>query len=288
MQIGIGLPSLAPVSGSVMLEWARQADDGPFSSLGMVDRLIGPNYEPLVTLAAAAAVTLRIGLMTSVILAPLHNAGILAKQAATLDALSGGRLSLGLGVGGREDDFRAAPAPFAGRGKRFEEQLALVKLIWSGQPLADDVGPVGPAPARPGGPELLIGGGTSTAIRRVGKWADGFNAGGWTGNPLRARRQYEIAEEAWRAEGRPGRPRFVGNAHYVLGPGALDRAAPLIRAGQAFRGALAEELARSVPSSPQAIKDVIAGYADVGMDELILKPCLSDLDQVDRLADCLS
>ena len=288
MQIGIGLPSLAPVSGSVMLEWARRADDGPFSSLGMVDRLIGPNYEPLIMLSAAAAVTRRIGLMTSVILAPLHNAGILAKQAATLDALSGGRLSLGLGVGGREDDFRAAPAPFAGRGKRFEEQLALIKLIWSGQPLADDVGPVGPAPARPGGPELLIGGGTSTAIRRVGKWADGFNAGGWTGNPLRARRQYEIAEEAWRAEGRPGRPRFVGNAWYVLGPGALDRAAPFVRANQAFRGALAEELARSVPASPQAIKDVIAGYADVGMDELILKPCLADLDQVDRLAELLS
>jgi alkanesulfonate monooxygenase SsuD/methylene tetrahydromethanopterin reductase-like flavin-dependent oxidoreductase (luciferase family) len=287
MRIGIGLPALSPVSGALMLEWARRADAGPFSSLGMIDRLVGPNYEPLVTLAAAAAITRRVGLMTSVVLAPLHNAGILAKQAASLDALSGGRLSLGLGVGGREDDFRAAPASFADRGKRFEEQLALMKLIWSGRPLAEDVGPVGPAPVRAGGPELLIGGGTPAAIRRVGRWADGFNAGGWTNNPTRARRLYDIAEEAWRAECRPGRPRFVGNSWYVLGAGAADRAAPLVRANQAFRGPMAEDLAKAVPSSPQAIKDTIAAFADVGMDELILKPCLAEIDQIDRLADLL-
>jgi alkanesulfonate monooxygenase SsuD/methylene tetrahydromethanopterin reductase-like flavin-dependent oxidoreductase (luciferase family) len=287
MRIGIGLPALSPVSGALMLEWARRADAGPFSSLGMIDRLVGPNYEPLVTLAAAAAVTHRINLMTSVVLAPLHSAGILAKQAASLDALSGGRLSLGLGVGGREDDFRAAPASFADRGRRFEEQLDLMKLIWSGQSLADDIDPVGPPTVRPGGPEVLIGGGTPIAIRRVGRWADGYNAGGWTNNPIRARRLYDIAEEAWRAECRPGRPRFVGNSWYVLGAGAADRAAPLVHANQAFRGPVAEDLAKAVPSSPQAIKDMIAAFADVGMDELILKPCLAEIDQVDRLADLL-
>jgi len=287
MQVGIGFPMLSPASGTVMFEWARRADEGPFSSLVMSDRLVGPNYEPLVTLAAAAAITRRIGLMTSVVLAPLHNAGVLAKQAASLDALSGGRLSLGLGVGGRDDDFRAAPASLADRGKRFEEQLALMKLIWSGQPLANDIDPVGPAPARLGGPEVLIGGGTPVAIRRVARWADGYNAGGWTNNPTRARRLYDLAEEAWRAEGRPGRPRFVGNAWFVLGPGALERAAPLIRANQAFRGSIVEDLVKSVSSSPQAIRDVIAAFADVGMDELLLKPCLAEIDQVDRLADVL-
>jgi alkanesulfonate monooxygenase SsuD/methylene tetrahydromethanopterin reductase-like flavin-dependent oxidoreductase (luciferase family) len=253
----------------------------------MIDRLVGPNYEPLVALSAAAAITHRIGLMTSVILAPLHNAGVLAKQAASLDALSGGRLSLGLGVGGREDDFRAAPASFADRGKRFEEQLALMKRIWSGQPLAEDIDPIGPPPVRQGGPEILIGGGTQVAIRRVGRWADGYNAGGWTNNPTRARTLYEIAEEAWKAEGRPGRPRFVGNAWFMLGPGAPERAAPFIRANQAFRGTIVDDLVRGVPSSPQMIRDVIAAFADVGMDELILKPCLAEIDQVDRLADTL-
>src|SRR5436309_15334547 len=134
MQIGIGLPATIPgVKGQLVLDWARKADAGPFSSLGILDRLVFPNYEPLTTLAAAAAVTQRVRLMTTVLITTLRNAGILAKQAATIDALSNGRLTLGLGVGAREDDFRGAPAPFRTRGKHFEEQLALRQRIWSGE-----------------------------------------------------------------------------------------------------------------------------------------------------------
>ena len=116
MQIGIGLPSaIRGVESGLILDWAKRADAGPFSSLGTIDRIVYPSFEPLVSLAAVAAVTQRIGLMTTVLLAPTRNAGILAKQAATLDALSGGRLTLGLGVGRREDDFRAVPASFRTR-----------------------------------------------------------------------------------------------------------------------------------------------------------------------------
>src|SRR5215212_6776197 len=149
-----------------------------FLSLRSYDRLVYPNYESLITLAAAAAVTERVRLMTTVLIAPLRGAGVLAKQAATLDALSGGRLTLGLGVGAREDDFRFAPASFHDRGRRFEEQLELMKGVWSGQPVSDEIGPVGPPPARPGGPELLIGGYTPVSIQRVGRWGDGFISGG--------------------------------------------------------------------------------------------------------------
>ncbi len=132
----------------------------------------------MITLSAAAAVTERIRVMSTILIAPLRRGGVLAKQVATLDALSGGRLTLGIGVGAREDDFHAAPASFHERARSFEEQLELMRRVWSGQPVSDEVGPMGPPPARPGGPELLIGGYSPAAISRVGRWGDGFISGG--------------------------------------------------------------------------------------------------------------
>ena len=284
MDIGIGLPATIPgVAGRDIVEWAQRADAGPFSSLGIIDRLVYPNYEPLIALAGAAAVTRRVRLMPSVLLAPLRNPGVLAKQVASLDALSAGRVTLGLGVGGREDDYRAAPAPFRDRGRRFEAQLEVMKRIWSGQPLADDTGAVGPPPAQPGGPPLLIGGSTPAAVRRVARWGDGFIAAG--ASPEQARQLYGLAEAAWTAAGRPGRPRFVGGTYWALGPRAAERAAAYIRDYYAFLGPMAEGFAASIPSTPEAVKAVIDGLAAVGMDELVLWPCVPEPDQVDRLAD---
>src|SRR5258708_4126401 len=119
MDIGIGLPTQIPdVAGKVLVDWAARAEEAGFSSLGTVGRLVYPNYDDLIALAAAAAVTDRIRLTTSVLLAPLHaNLALLAKQAASLDRLSGGRLVLGLGTGGRDDDFTATGLPPPGRGR---------------------------------------------------------------------------------------------------------------------------------------------------------------------------
>ncbi len=286
MQIGITLPAhIRGVSGDLILEWARKADLGPFSTLSVIDRLVYPNYEPLVSLAAAAGVTQRIRLMTGVLLAPLRDASLLAKQAASLDAISGGRLTLGLGVGAREDDFRAVRAPFTDRGRRFEQQLEIMKRVWSGQPLADDVGPIGPPPARPGGPELLIGGQAPAAIQRVARWADGYIVGG--GDAAAARERYALAEEAWKAAARSGRPRFVASLPCALGPNAAERAGANVRDYYAFLGLLADRVAGAVATSPEAIKDGIRAFEDAGVDELVLGAAIPELDQVDRLADLL-
>jgi alkanesulfonate monooxygenase SsuD/methylene tetrahydromethanopterin reductase-like flavin-dependent oxidoreductase (luciferase family) len=284
MEIGIGLPATIPgTSGPLVLDWAKRADSGPFSSLGIIDRLVYPNYEPLITLAAAAAVTERVRLMSTVLIAPLRGAGVLAKQAATIDALSGGRLTLGLGVGAREDDFRAAPASFHDRGRQFEEQLELMKRVWSGQPVSDEVGPIGPPPARAGGPELLIGAYSPAAIRRAGRWANGFITGG-VADPEQARQMYDVVEESWRAEGREGRPRLVGSIYYALGPNA-DRGADYIRDYYSYFGPAVEEMATSIPSSPEIIEGLMRGFSDVGADELVCWPTVAELDQLDRLAE---
>lgn len=284
MQIGIGLPITIPgTQRELIFDWARKADAGPFSSLGALDRLVYPNYEPLMALAAVSGVTQRIRLMTTVLIAPLHNAGMLAKQTASLDALSGGRLTLGLGVGGREDDFKAAPSPFHERGKRFDEQLAVMKRTWAGEALAEDVGPVGPPPVRQGGPELLIGGYSPTAIKRVARWGDGFINGG--GGPQMALSGYKTAEEAWKAAGKPGKPRFVSGYYFGLGPNAAEGIKKYITHYYSFMGPMAENIANSAPSTPEALKEAIQSFADIGLDELVLWPCIPSLDQVERLAE---
>jgi alkanesulfonate monooxygenase SsuD/methylene tetrahydromethanopterin reductase-like flavin-dependent oxidoreductase (luciferase family) len=268
MDIGIGLPATIPWTNALLiLEWAKRADSSPFSSLGILDRLVYPNYEPLITLGAAAAVTERVRLMTTVLIAPLRRAGVLAKQAATIDALSGGRLTLGLGVGAREDDFQFAPASFHDRGRRFEEQLELMKRVWSGQPVSEEVGAVGPPPAQAGGPELLIGGYTPVSIRRVGRWADGFISGG-VRDPEQVRQLFDLAEDSWKDEGREGRPRLVACLYYALGPNA-DRGADYIRDYYSYFGPGADDMARSIPSSPETIEGLIRGFSDIGADEVV-------------------
>lgn len=151
------------------MDWARRADAGSYSSLGIIDRLVYPNYKSMINLAAAAAVTERVRLMTTILTAPIRNPGVLAKQAATLDVISGGRLTLGMGLGSREDDYQAAPAEWKTRGKRFDAQLATMKSIWSGGGAAEGVGSIGPTPLQPGGPELLIGGRNPADLQRVGR-----------------------------------------------------------------------------------------------------------------------
>jgi alkanesulfonate monooxygenase SsuD/methylene tetrahydromethanopterin reductase-like flavin-dependent oxidoreductase (luciferase family) len=287
VDIGIGLPATIPgTRGSLILDWAKRADSGRFSSLGILDRLVYPNYEPLITLAAAAAVTERVRLMSTVLIAPLRGAGVLAKQAATIDALSGGRLSLGLGVGAREDDFQFAPASFHDRGRTFDEQLDLMKRVWSGEPVSGEIGPAGPPPARAGGPEILIGGYTPVSIRRVGRWGDGFITGG-VRDPEQVRQMFDLAEESWRGEGREGRPRLVASLYYALGPNAA-RGGDYIRHYYSYFGPAADDMARSMPSTAEAVDNLIRGFGDVGADEVICWPTIAELDQLDRLADIVA
>ncbi|GHJ20263.1 hypothetical protein TPA0909_18770 [Streptomyces albus] len=173
MNVGVGLPVSDPAA---LLTWARRADDGPFGTLGLLDRLVYDNPEPLVALSVLAGATSRVNVQTEVLLAPLRDTALLAKQAATLDRMTGGRLVLGIGIGGRDDDHRAAGIDTRTRGRRLDGQMAVLRRLWSGEPYGDGVGPVGPAPSRPGGPEVLFGGFRPAALERVARWGDGFLA----------------------------------------------------------------------------------------------------------------
>ena len=285
MKIGIGLPANIPgVSRESVLDWARQADSGPFSSVGIIDRVVYPNWDPFITLAAAAAVTERIRLMTTILIAPVRDATLLAKQAASIDVLSGGRLTLGMGVGRREDDYTAVSGRFNRRGKRFEEQLALMKRVWSSESPVDGTNPVGPEPLQSGGPELLIGAFAPAAIKRAGRWGDGYLGGG--GDPQAALAMYETVLKEWRNCGRNGRPRFVATNAFALGSNAAERGANQYRHYNQFLGSeAADQAARRVLTSAEDIRKVIQEFDQVGLDEMVFLPQVTDLDQVDRLAE---
>ena len=174
MEIGIAFPKLMPANkGDLLLEWAIRAEAGPFSSLAQIDRLVYGNNDVLIVMAAAAAVTHRVRLMPTVLIAPLRGAALIAKQVASIDSISGGRFVLGMGVGSRPDDFTAAGAKMERRGKAFEEQITAMRRIWAGEEMQEGVGRIGPPPARPRGPEpahrrAFTGG--AGAFGAAGRW----------------------------------------------------------------------------------------------------------------------
>ncbi|MER0483520.1 LLM class flavin-dependent oxidoreductase [Streptomyces sp. Edi2] len=220
MPVGLGLPIGDPAQ---LLSWARRAEATPFTTVALLDRLVFGNPEPLITLATLAGATSRIRLQTEVLLAPLHRTTLLAKQAATLDLLSGSRFTLGIGTGGRDDDYLAAGVDLRTRGRRLDRQLATLRRVWSGAPLSEDISPIGPAPARPGGPEVLFGGFVPAVVERVARWGDGF-----LGAALPAPQMdglFRAVETAWSRAGRTGRPRLLAQVNVALGPEpTLDRA----------------------------------------------------------------
>jgi alkanesulfonate monooxygenase SsuD/methylene tetrahydromethanopterin reductase-like flavin-dependent oxidoreductase (luciferase family) len=225
MDIGIGLPSTIPgIPGRLVARWATAAERAGFSTLGTIDRVVYPSLETIPTLAAAAAVTERIGLTTAILIAPYRgNGALLAKQLATVDSIAGGRLTVGIAVGGRADDYEATAAPFEERGRAFDAQLAEMHAVWSGEPRGF-AGPIGPRPMpRPGatlmpGPPLLIGGNAPATFRRMTKYGAGWISGG--GGPELFAAGAERARRAWQDAGRDGAPRLACNAYVSLGSGA--------------------------------------------------------------------
>jgi alkanesulfonate monooxygenase SsuD/methylene tetrahydromethanopterin reductase-like flavin-dependent oxidoreductase (luciferase family) len=281
MEVGIGLPNaVRGVDRAGIVEWSRRAEAAGFSSLGTIDRIVYSNYESLIALAAAAAVTERIGLTTDILIAPLRaNTALFAKQAATIDALSGGRLTLGLAVGGRPDDYEASGVDFHERGQTFERQLEQMTSIWEGE------GGVGPAPARGARPGLLIGGQSDAAFRRAARYADGWTMGG--GGPAVFAGALEKLNAAWSAAGRDGRPRTAALFYFALGDDAEQMASDSLGHYYSFLGDIAQQIVVSAAKDVATLKQYLAAFEAAGADEVICFPSSADPEQVDRLADAV-
>lgn len=287
MDVGIGLPNAVPdTPAPVLLDWARRAEQAGFSMLGTIGRLVYPSYEELIALSAAAAVTERIRLTSGVLLAPLYtNAALLAKQAASLDQIAGGRFVLGVGLGGRDDDYAASGLTTAGRGRKFDEQLDTMKRIWAGQYKTDGPEAIGPAPARSGGPELIIAGSGPAAVRRTVRVGDGWIMGG--GTPQMFAEGAAAVDQAWQESGRPGQPRKLSLAYFALGPNARQTADSYLLRYYGWLGDVAQQIAASAAVTPDMVRSYVAAFEENGCDELIIDPCSSDPAQIELLAEAI-
>jgi alkanesulfonate monooxygenase SsuD/methylene tetrahydromethanopterin reductase-like flavin-dependent oxidoreductase (luciferase family) len=284
MDIGIGLPSVVPgATRSDLIDWARDAEDAGFSTLGTIDRIVYPNYEPLIALSAAAAVTERIRLATDVMLGPLRvNAAMVAKQILSLDALAGGgRAVLGIGLGAREDDFEISGVDTSTRGAWLDRALEKIRAIWNGD--GDLESKVGPRPTGDG-PTLLVGGYVDASIRRAAKFGDGWTQGG--SGPDAFLEDKKKLDEAWSEAGRDGSPRTMALVYFSLGPNAEENAQSSLGSYYAWLGDEgAEGIVGSAAKDADTVKGYISNFEQYGCDELIFFPSSSNPDQVGLLAD---
>lgn len=279
MRIGVGLPTAVGLEdGGQVVTWSRRAEELGFDSVAVIDRLMAPTYDPLTTLAAAAAVTSRVDLYTSILLSALRPAALVAAQVATVDRISGGRLWLGVGVGSRKPDYDAVGSEFGRRGRHMDDQLDALAGWWTG---TGDFGTPGPPPVKSGGPPVLVGGASDAAIDRAAHSAAGWICG--VGGAPAFAGGADRVRQAWSDEGRAGRPWLASVINVALGPDAVALRESFLRW---YYGAapFVDQLVANTPTSPAELQEAIAAHEAAGCDELLLFPCAADLDQLDRFA----
>jgi alkanesulfonate monooxygenase SsuD/methylene tetrahydromethanopterin reductase-like flavin-dependent oxidoreductase (luciferase family) len=272
MRIGIGLPAAVPDTDMTQIgRWAAEAEEAGFASVGVIDRLIYDNLDPLTALSAAAACTSRVELISTVVNVNWrNNAVLLAKQLSSVARLSGGRLVAGLGMGGWPADYEAGGVPLAGRGAAFEAALAAMERAWR---------------ATGDRPRIVLAGTVPAAFARAAL----ETSEGWVaplfGLELLRKGEAAVAR-AWAEAGRAGRPRIVTGRYFSLGAEAEPIADEYI---EHYYGREALGVARAdTLTSAARIHAELRRLSEAGCDDVLLFPCSGELEQVSLLAEALS
>jgi alkanesulfonate monooxygenase SsuD/methylene tetrahydromethanopterin reductase-like flavin-dependent oxidoreductase (luciferase family) len=289
MDLSMTLPTMLPHSRAQTLAWCREVDAGPWFGLAVPERITYTSHDWTVDLAAVAALTERVRLYTTIVILPAHDEVAVAKQLASVDVLSDGRLTVGVGVGGREHDYRAIGGSFERRWQRMDEQVARMRRIWAGQPPFAGADPVGPRPVQDPLP-IIAGVMGPKAIARAAKWADGVD-GAWTMDGDRDAMAAAFAQirEAWDAAGRTEAPHLSSSIWYAIGDDAEARLRDYAHTYMKVMGeGVGEWAASSVTCfTPDALRRAVDNARDAGADEFFLVPSTSDPDELARTIDAL-
>lgn len=290
MKVGICFPMTmnTGLQRDVFAGWCKAVDGSGLSTIALGERVAYHAQDPLIALAVASGVTHRVRLMTSVLVLPARNTGVVAKEVASLDVLSGGRFVFGVGIGNRPGDFQALDVPWLGRAQRIETQIKALRRIWKGETLIEGVAPIGPTPASAGGPPIIYGATSEIALRRAGCIADGIIT--WSIRPDQDAQRASIrtVERAWREAGRDGRPYIVAAMYFSLGPGAEESLRSHLTAYYSYSSEAREKVFDISTYTERAVEDAIESYAEAGVDELLFGPPTASVDQISYLADIVS
>lgn len=279
--VAVSLPATAGAVGTAT-RWATRAQELGFAAVSAPDGLRYDFGDPLLMLAAVSAVTSTIGLITSVLIPGLHQNPVrLGKQLATLDRLSSGRLTVGMGIGSREDDYEAGGAAYRGRGRALDQQLALMRQLWAVQD--ERAGPVvGPAPVQPGGPRLAFAGMSAVSVRRVASLGAGWIA---PPSPVAAftagRRRLH---DAWQAAGRANSPHTIAYLYTAVGDQAETEAEEYFTRVYRWAPPVATMMRLTAAVGDDKVSQRIAAYREAGADVVLCVPCGDSIGYVDLLA----
>ncbi len=286
MKFGICLPYMEKDFGrNEVISWCKRIDDGPFSSISCGERITGYTLEMRNMLAFAAAVTERVQIVPSLYVLPMHSAVWAAKEIATLDVLSQGRVTMTVGVGGRKADYQAVGASFARRHQRMDEQVNEMKRIWRGEPPFEGADEVGPRPVQKEGPSILAGSMWPKAMARAAKWSDGFYSFSMNGDVKLAEYFVSSAGQHWQEAQREGKPYLVGGFWYSLADNSEQRLKNYVHNYMLTFG---EEEARNTADtmtrfSIEAVEEALYGMQQLALDEIFLVPTTADIEEIDRL-----
>jgi alkanesulfonate monooxygenase SsuD/methylene tetrahydromethanopterin reductase-like flavin-dependent oxidoreductase (luciferase family) len=287
------MPVMEPGLDAVVLrDWACAIDAGPFASLCWGERMAFDNPETLTLMGALAAWTDRVRLVTTVIVPQLHDPVMLAKALATGDMLSRGRLTAGIGVGGRVEDYQAVGADPATQTMRgMAERVAVMKRVWAGEKITESVLPIGPAPVQAGGPPLLIGTTGPKTVRNAAAWADGMAGHTMDLDVANQNELFDVARAAWAEASRP-KPHLATSFWFALGPVDEARAQVHRHLRRYMNWIPSEYIDAMAPTTGFAggeddLVAVLRKFEAVGTDEIQLIPTSSDLDQLQRVADAV-
>jgi len=288
------MPVMEPdLDARLLRQWARAVDDGPFSSLCWGERIAFGNPEAITLLGALAAWTDRVPLVTTVVVPQLHDPVLLAKSLATGDLLCGGRLTVGVGVGGRHEDYRAVGAdPSTQTMAEMARRVEVMKRIWAGERLTDSVLPVGPAPVQRCGPRLLVGTVGPRTLRSAASWADGLAGITLDLDAARQGELFDVGRTAWAAAGKPP-PHLATSFWFALGDSVQARARVHRHLRHYMNWIPADIVDAMAPvtgfaGTEDQLAAVLRSFAAIGTDEVHLIPTSSDIDQLRRVVDVVT